>query len=130
MLLLHPGGPLLPGEGVELRRLPAPLRRLADDAMAVGDAQLIHHQVERPFIQHHMVEQQRQQLLAVVRIAQQRDAQRQLGGQIEPVLAGIGQQGGGVARRRLVGEAEPRVVREFSSRHHHLHHLALLLDKA
>lgn len=98
--------------------------------MAIGDAQLIHHQVERPFIQHHMVEQQRQQLLAVVRIAQQRDAQRQLGGQIEPVLASIGQQGGGVARRRFLREAEPLVIRQFGGRHHHLHHLALLLDEA
>ncbi|CUZ93154.1 Uncharacterised protein [Serratia marcescens] len=77
-----------------------------------------------------MVEQQRQQLLTVVRIAQQRDAQRQLGGQIEPVLAGVGQQGGGVARRRLVGEAEPLVLRQLGGRHHHLHHRALLLDEA
>ena len=120
---------LLSGKGIKLRYFAVPLRWLPRHAVAVSHAQFVHHQVQRPLVDHHMMEQQRKQLLTGCRITQEGGAQRQFGSQVKAVIPRPGQQLAGVTGRCVIGEREPAVVQQLSDRHHLLIHLSLTLDK-
>ncbi|MNM92429.1 hypothetical protein D3C81_1047620 [compost metagenome] len=129
MLLYYAARLLLPGKGVKLRHGTFPLRRLPRHALAIGNPQFVHHQVQRPLVEHHMVEQQRKQLLIGGGIPQEGRAQRQLGGQIKAVIPRPGQQLTGITGRCFIGEIKPAVIQQVSGWHHLLIYLAVAVDK-